>query len=65
MPFLSNQAETGMGFWVCTVELCDGRLFDRVVIVGGVFTQVAGSGDVPFTEEQIAHIRVTHEDWRR
>lgn len=59
-PVLRGQPETGMGYQICTVILCDGRHIERVVIVDGTVTEVAGDRDVPFTNDQIVDIRVTH-----
>jgi hypothetical protein len=42
-----------MGYQIATVVLKDGRQFDRVVIIEGNITQVAGYKDLPFTEENI------------
>jgi hypothetical protein len=40
--------------------LRDGRRFDHVTIVGGIITEIGGNKDIPFTEDQIAEIHVTH-----
>jgi hypothetical protein len=58
---LVSQPETGMGYQVTTVRLKDGRKFDRVVIVEGRITKIADSDDIPFTEDQIDQIIVTHD----
>lgn len=60
VPVLRGQPETGMGYQICEVFLTDGRHFDGVVIVGGIVTEVAGQMEIPFTDKQIADIRVTH-----
>jgi len=60
---LRDQPETGMGYWVVSVVLRDGRRFDRAVIVGGILTQVYGLSDIPFTEADIADLIVTHDKW--
>ena len=57
---LVSQPETGMGYQVASVYLKDGRQFDRVVIVDGVITSISGSSDIPFTENDIRRIVVTH-----
>lgn len=64
VEFLTNQPETGMGYWVVTAVLRDGRRFDRVVIVGDLVTQIYGRGDIPFEEQDIAEIIVTHDKWQ-
>lgn len=60
-PVLVNAPETGMGYTVCSVELKGGRVFERVVIVGGTITRCPGSIAIPFTADQIADIRPTHD----
>jgi len=63
-PFLRDQPETGMGYWVVTVTLKDGRRFDRAVVVdSGHLTQIFGRDDIPFLEEDIAAMKVTHDKW--
>ena len=52
-----------MGYQVVSVVLKDGKTFDQVIIVEGRITQVRGLGDIPFTEEQIAQIILTHDKW--
>jgi len=64
LEFLTNQPETGMGYWVATVVLKDGRKFDRVVIVGDLITQIYGRNDIPFEENDVAEIIVTHDKWQ-
>ena len=62
--FLRNQPETGMGYWVVSVRLHDGRRFDRVVIVdSGHLTEIFGERAIPFGEEEIAELIVTHDKW--
>ena len=54
------QPETGMGYQIVSVFLRDGRRFDRVTVVGGRITEVDGKKQIPFGEEEIADIKVTH-----
>jgi len=62
--FLRNQPETGMGYWVVSVILHNGARFDRAVIVdSGHLTQIFGRRDIPFSEQDIAKIDVTHDKW--
>lgn len=63
-PILKSQPETGMGYCVATVSLRDGRKFEQVVIVGGVITEIAGDRAIPFAEEEITDIRVTHDKYQ-
>jgi len=58
---LTRERETGMGYQVVSIFLKDGRRYDGVVIVGGTIGQVAGSTSLPFVEEDIARIVVTHD----
>jgi hypothetical protein len=60
-PVLVNAPETGMGYTVCNVELKDGRVFERVVIVGGTVTRCDGSKDIPFAADEITGIIPTHD----
>ena len=58
---LSSQPETGMGYQVATVRTKDGRSFAKVVIVGGIVSSFQGNPDIPFSEDDIDAITVTHE----
>ena len=60
-PTLRSAPETGMGYTVCRVELTDGRVFERVVIVGGMVTRCDGSAAIPFAPQEIATITPTHD----
>lgn len=64
IDFLVAQPETGMGYWIVWVRLADGRSFDRVVVNGGLVTQVYGFDAVPFEPKEIVEMRVTHDKWR-
>ena len=57
---LLAQPETGMGYQIASVVLKDGKRFERVTIVGGIITEIAGKKDIPFCEDEIAEILVTH-----
>jgi hypothetical protein len=48
-----------MGYQVATVTTHDGRIFEGVVIVGGVVARVRDDRDIPFAEDDIATIVVT------
>ena len=52
-----------MGYQVASVLLKDGRRFDQVVIVEGYLTRIKGIKDIPFSEEEIQDIVVTHDKW--
>lgn len=63
-PVLIRQPETGMGYQVTTVILKDGQQFSKVTIAGGIITCVAGYNDIPFREDDIDDIVVTHGNER-
>ena len=62
--FFGSQAETGMGYTICTVLLNDGRAIERVVVVGGVISSVDGGSEIPFNEDNISRFIVTHDKSR-
>jgi hypothetical protein len=62
-PELVSQPETGMGYQIASVILKNGMRYDQVVIESGVITQIRGLKEIPFREEDIAKILVTHEKW--
>jgi hypothetical protein len=62
-PQLTSQPETGMGYQVVTVQLYDGRQFPQAVVDSSYVTKVRGYLEVPFSEEQISSITVTHDKW--
>lgn len=57
-----SQPETGMGYQVATIHLKDGRLFERVMVVGGTITDINGDPNIPFVEEEIDRITVTNNN---
>jgi hypothetical protein len=61
--FFRDRPETGMGHWIVTVVLKDGRAFPQTAIVGGSITQVRHHKNIPFSENEIDHLDVTHEKW--
>jgi len=60
---LAKNPETGMGFQIVTIVLKDGSQFDQVAVVEGCITQIRGRNDIPFTEDEIQRIIVTHDKW--
>jgi hypothetical protein len=60
---LASKPETGMGYQVVSIVLVDGRRFDRVGVVEGRICEIRGRKDIPFTEDEIAQIIVTHDKW--
>jgi len=62
-PKLSDLPETGMGYQIVSIILKDGRRFDQVIIVGDLITKVRGVKGIPFCEDDIAEVIVTHDKW--
>ncbi len=60
-PTLIGQPETGMGYQIATIELLDGTQYEQVLIIGGVISRIKGFSEIPFREDQIARIVVTHD----
>ncbi len=60
---LLAEPETGMGYQIVSVELKDGTKFDQVAVIGGAITQIRGHNEIPFIEDQISKILVTHDKW--
>ena len=58
---LAKERESGMGHHVVTVLLKDGRQFAGVTVVGGIINRIAGAEAVPFAEDDIEDIVVTHD----
>jgi hypothetical protein len=59
-PLLLSQSETGMGYQIAAVFLRDGTAVKGVKIVGGTITDIQGNRDIPFKEEDIVDIQITH-----
>jgi len=62
--YLVSQPETGMGYWVVSLRLRDGRQLDRVVIHSGYITQVYGHAEPPLDPAEISELWVTHDKWK-
>ncbi|MFO1406610.1 MAG: hypothetical protein U1F08_03645 [Steroidobacteraceae bacterium] len=62
-PRLRSQPETGMGYQVVSVVLVSGRRYEQVLVEAGVITLVRGHASIPFREDEIADIVVTHDRW--
>jgi hypothetical protein len=59
IEYLKTQPETGMSFQVATVELKDGRVFERVLIVDDAIQEIDHAEEIPFSEmDEIVSIRV-------
>ena len=57
------QGETGMGYHIATITLKNGGKYNQVVIDSGYITRVRGLSEIPFTENDIEEIIVTHDKW--
>jgi len=58
---LARECESGMGYQVVTIRLKDGRQFAGVTVVGGVINRVEGAQSIPFAEDDIEDVVVTHD----
>ena len=57
------QPETGMGYWVVSAHLRNGRVIPQVMVDSGYVTRVRGYGTIPFAEGQVDHFEITHDKW--
>lgn len=62
-PKLVAQGETGMGYQIATIVLKDGEQFKQAVIVGRNLTRIRNMEKIPFEENDIDEIVVTHDKW--
>ncbi len=60
---LTIKPETGMGYQIVSIVLRDGTRYDQVVVDAGYITQIKGFAGIPFSEEDIQEIIVTHNKW--
>lgn len=60
---LINQPETGMGYQIVSVIKTNGIRYDQVVVDSGYIMRVRGFKEIPFTEDEIYKIIVTHDNW--
>ncbi|HKP03473.1 MAG TPA: hypothetical protein VJU77_08955 [Chthoniobacterales bacterium] len=51
------------GYQFASIVLNDRRRFKEVVIVGGYITRIKDVKGIPFSEEEIQDIVVTHDKW--
>jgi len=65
LSFLVNQPETGMGYQVCTIRLKDGQEFKQAIVDSGFVTKIKDTNGIPFSEDEIEEIIVTHDKWQR
>jgi hypothetical protein len=60
---LNDAGETGMDYQIVSIVLKDGRRFNQVSIVGGRIGHIRGMDNIPFKEDDIDQIIVTHDKW--
>lgn len=60
---LVAQPESGMGYTVVTIVLRDGRHFNHCVLDSGYISRIRGRNDIPFTDQGIDSVVVTHDKW--
>ena len=59
--FLSTQPETGVGYQSVTVMIAGGKVFYNLVVMNGDTLQTTNRyRDLPFEEDEIVNIQVTH-----
>jgi hypothetical protein len=52
-----------MGYQVASIILKDGSRYDQALVEAGYVTRIRGLRTIPFDEDQIADIIVTHDKW--
>jgi len=52
-----------MGYQVVSIVLSNGQRIDQVLVESGVITRVRGQDSIPFREDDIADVIVTHDRW--
>jgi len=52
-----------MDYQIVSVVLRDGTQFDQVAVVGGRVVKIRGRKDIPFSEDDIVKIIITHDKW--
>ena len=62
-PILVAQPETGLGYQIASIILKDGSRYDQALIEDGCVARIRGIPTIPFAEDQIASIVVTHDKW--
>ena len=60
---LISQPETGMGYSIVSIVLRDGKRFDQVIVDSGYVTKIKGMHTIPFGNDDIDDIIVTHAKW--
>ena len=52
-----------MGYQVVTIKTRAGKVFPQAVVDSGYVSRIRGLREIPFTEEEIEEIAVTHDKW--
>ncbi len=60
---LASKPETGIGYQVVSVILKNGKRIDQIAIVQGQIAEIRGIKDIPFIEDEITQIILTHDKW--
>ena len=63
VDFFRSQPETGMGYWIVTTVLKDGRRYPQVLIDSGHLSRVRRLPHIPVVEDDIAEINQTDAKW--
>lgn len=63
LALLKQDAETGIGYQIVSLELKNGRYFDQVVVSEGCIIEVRGYREIPFSVEEVASISINHNRW--
>jgi hypothetical protein len=50
-----------MGFQVVSIILNNGMRYDQAIVESGVITRIQGRTEIPFSEDEISDILVTHD----
>jgi hypothetical protein len=50
-----------MGFQVVSIVLNNGMRYDQAIVESGIITRIQGRTEIPFSEDEIADILVTHD----
>jgi len=50
-----------MGFQVVSIILKNGMRYDQAIVESGVITRIQGRTEIPFSEDEISDIVVTHD----
>jgi hypothetical protein len=60
---LLSKPETGMGYQICTIYLKNGKKYCQAIIDSGCITKIRNIEGIPFSDDDIKEIEVTHEKW--